>query len=82
MRVLPIPLNDGHMFAVRRLQELGRKVRVPRLLCFIDPQKAYESVGFVEDACFPRRSSDLACIQKQPPKVGPETALECVRLAF
>ena len=32
------------MFAVRRLQELGRKVRVPLFLCFIDLQKAYDSV--------------------------------------
>ena len=32
------------MFAVRRLQELGKKVRVPLLLCFIDLQKAYDSV--------------------------------------
>ena len=33
------------MFAVRRLQELGRKVRVPLFLYFIDLQKAYDSVG-------------------------------------
>ena len=32
------------MFAVRRLQELGRKARVPLFLCFIDLQKAYNSV--------------------------------------
>ena len=32
------------MFAVRRLQEFGRKVRVPLFLCFIDLQKAYDSV--------------------------------------
>ena len=32
------------MFAVRRLQELGRKSRVPLLLGFIDLQKAYDSV--------------------------------------
>ena len=33
------------MFAVRRLQELGRKARVPLfLLCFIDLQKTYDSV--------------------------------------
>ena len=31
------------MFAVRRLQELGRKARVPLFLCFIDLQKAYDS---------------------------------------
>ena len=32
------------MFVVRRLQELGRKGRVPLFLCFIDFQKAYDSV--------------------------------------
>ena len=32
------------MFAVRRLQELGRKARVPLFLCFINLQKAYDSV--------------------------------------
>ena len=33
------------MFAVRRLQDLGRKARVPLFLCFIDLQKkAYDSV--------------------------------------
>ena len=32
------------MSAVRRLQELGRKARVPLFLCFIDLQKAYDSV--------------------------------------
>ena len=32
------------MFAIRRLQELGRKARVPLFLCFIDLQKAYDSV--------------------------------------
>ena len=32
------------MFAVQRLQELGRKSRVPLFLCFIDLQKAYDSV--------------------------------------
>ena len=32
------------MFAVRRLQELGRKARGPLFLCFIDLQKAYDSV--------------------------------------
>ena len=32
------------MFTVRRLQELGRKVRVPLFLCFIDLQKANDSV--------------------------------------
>ena len=32
------------MFGVRRLQELGRKARVPLFLCFVDLQKAYDSV--------------------------------------
>ena len=32
------------MSPVRRLQELGRKARVPLSLCFIDLQKAYDSV--------------------------------------
>ena len=32
------------IFAVRRLQELGRKARVPLFLSFIDLQKAYDSV--------------------------------------
>ena len=32
------------MFAVRRLQELERKARVPLFLCVIGPQKAYDSV--------------------------------------
>ena len=36
--------TTGMMIAVRRLQELGRKARVPRFLCFIDLQKAYDSV--------------------------------------
>ena len=32
------------MFTVRRLQELGRKAHVSLSLCFIDLQKAYDSV--------------------------------------
>ena len=32
------------MSTVRKLQELGRKARVPLSLCFIDLQKAYDSV--------------------------------------
>ena len=37
------PMTDM-MFAVRRLEVLGRKARVPLFLCFIDLQKAYDSV--------------------------------------
>ena len=36
--------TTDRMFAIRRLQELGRKARVPLFLCFIDLQKAYGSV--------------------------------------
>ena len=32
------------MFVVCRLQELGRKGGVPLFLCFVDLQKAYDSV--------------------------------------
>ena len=32
------------MFVVRRLQELGRKAGVPLFMCFIDLQKAYDTV--------------------------------------
>ena len=32
------------MLAVRKLQGLGRKARVPLFLCFVDLQKAYDSV--------------------------------------
>ena len=34
------------MFVVRRLQELGREAGVPLFLCFIDIQKAYDSVDW------------------------------------
>ena len=141
------------MFAVRRLQELGRKARVPLFLCFIDVQKAYDSVDrtllgqvlarfgtppqmievirqfhdgmracvrsddgrcserfevaqglrqgcvlspllfnvffaailFVVLERFSKDAgilADLIHLQKQPSKVGPETALECVRRAI
>ena len=40
----PYRSRTDMMFAVRRLQELGRKARVPLFLCFIDLQKAYDSV--------------------------------------
>ena len=139
------------MFAVRRLQELGRKARVSLCLCFIDLQKAYDSVDrsllweilarygvprqmiavirqFHEGmrACVrndngdcskefnveqglrqgcvlspllfnifaaalqvtlqrfskdPEILADLIHLQEQPTKVGPETAMECVRRA-
>ena len=32
------------MFVVRRLQELGRARKIPLYMCFIDLQKAYDSV--------------------------------------
>ena len=36
--------NKDMMYIMRRLQELGRKARVPLSLYFIDLQKAYDSV--------------------------------------
>ena len=32
------------LFVVRRLQELTRRRRIPLYMCFVDPQKAYDSV--------------------------------------
>ena len=32
------------MFEVRRLQEIGRKAGLSLFMCFIDPQKAYNTV--------------------------------------
>ena len=32
------------LFVVRRLQELGRPRKIPLYMCFIDLQKAYDSV--------------------------------------
>ena len=32
------------LFVVRRLQELGRERKIPLYVCFIDLQKAYDSV--------------------------------------
>ena len=32
------------LFVVRRLQELGRARKIPLYMCFIDLQKAYDSV--------------------------------------
>ena len=141
------------MFAVRRLQVLGRKAGVPLFLCFIDLQKVYDSVDRTilwqvlarfgtppqiievirqfhdgmracvrsDDGRCPERLevaqelrqgcvlssllfnvflavilfvvlerfskdagilADLIHLQEQPSKVGPETALECVRRAI
>ena len=141
------------MLAVRRLQELGRKVCVPLFLCFIDLQKAYDLVNhtllwqvlvrfgtppqmievirqfhdgtracvrsddgrcsewfevaqglrqgcvlspllfsiffagilFVVLEIFSKDAgilADLIHLNEQPSKVGPETALECVRRAI
>ena len=141
------------VFAVRKLQELRRKARVPLFLCFIDLQKAYDSVDrtlfwqvlarlgtppqmievirqFHDEmrACLRRDDgrcpewfevaqglrqgcvlspllvnaffaailrvvlerfskdagilADLIHLHEQPSKVGPETALECVRRAI
>ena len=40
----PHRLTTDMMFAARRLQELERKARVPLFLCFINLQRAYDSV--------------------------------------
>ena len=32
------------LFVVRRLQELGRQRKIPLYMCFVDAQKAYDSV--------------------------------------
>ena len=40
----PYRSTTDMMFAVRTLEELRRKARVPLFLCFIDLQKAYDSV--------------------------------------
>ena len=32
------------LFTIRRLQELGRKARVPLFLCFVDPKRVFGSV--------------------------------------
>ena len=149
----PYRSTTDMMFAVRRLQELGRKARVPLFLCFIDLQKVYDSVDRTllwqvlarfgtppqmievirqfhdgmracvrsDDGRCPERFevaqelrqgcvlspllfnvffavilfgvlerfskdagilADLIHLQEQPSKVGPETALECVRRAI
>ena len=33
-----------YSYVVRRLQELGRATKIPLYMCFIDLQKAYDSV--------------------------------------
>ena len=40
----PNSSTTGMMFAIRRLQELARKKRIPLYVCFIDLTKAYDSV--------------------------------------
>ena len=37
--------NVDMLFAVRRLQELARRRRIPLYMCFVDLQKDYDSVG-------------------------------------
>ena len=32
------------LFVVRRLQEMGRQSKIPLYMCFVDLQKAYDSV--------------------------------------
>ena len=44
MRVRPDRLTTDIMFVVRRLQKIGRKVKVSLFMCFIDLQKAYGTV--------------------------------------
>ena len=40
----PDRLTADMMFVVRRLQEIGRKAGVSLFMCFIDLQKAYDTV--------------------------------------
>ena len=40
----PDPLTTDMMFVVRRLQEIGRKAGVSLHMCFLDLQKAYDTV--------------------------------------
>ena len=40
----PARLTVDMLFVVRRLQELGRARKIPLYMCFIDLQKAYDSV--------------------------------------
>ena len=44
MRIRPGKSTVDMIFVVRRLQELGRKEGVPSYTCFVDLQKAYDSV--------------------------------------
>ena len=41
---LPNRSTADMMFVVHRLREMGREERIPLFLCFIDLQKAYDSV--------------------------------------
>ena len=40
----PVRSTIGMLFVVRRLQELGRQRKLPLYMCFVDFQKAYDSV--------------------------------------
>ena len=44
VRFSPARSTIGILFVVRRLQELGRARKTPLYMCFIDLQKAYDSV--------------------------------------
>ena len=44
MRVSTKSLDHGHMFVVRRLQEIGGKPRVSLSKCFTNLQKVYDTV--------------------------------------
>ena len=44
MRVPPTPFDDGCDVGGPKATRVGRKARVPLFLCFIDLQKAYDSV--------------------------------------
>ena len=43
------------LIVVRRLQEIGRKAEVYLFMFFIDPQKAYETVGRIHPWQVPTR---------------------------
>ena len=54
-----VPARPVHgvclLFVVRRLQELGRRRRIPLYLCFIDLQKAYGGPGAAVEGVGPGR---------------------------